>query len=671
MKPNLSNMHKSYGDSLVKETEKTKISVYETDKVLEELELSVHVALETYSNVHRGSGYNSMVSTLLYGQAREIILEYLGLNKRKFTVIFCTPRRAEVLKSQIKPQNCKSLSSHDLGLPIGVRALAVKKKTLRGGAPFQTGGGTTKLVSNNWIIWAEIPDKFEAGTPSIINIIMFAKALRLSMHLNEDASMNSADKILTSTEILYHDALDMYKGRELLNELRNTLIGHNVTVPTTEGTKSFVNLDNSASTPTFEPIWNTFRSIWRQPSQSHEEIIHDVKLICARVLGAPLSVYDVIFTSNTTEAINITAESFRLESEKDIQPFILNTSLEHSSNDLPWRMVPNCTIIRLTVDTEGFINLTELDVLLAEYNQMRKHGNKRIKIVAMSGASNVLGACNNILEISQIVHRYGARLLVDAAQLVAHRKIEMEQCGIDYLAFSGHKVYAPFGTGVLVVRKGLLKFSSDELDLIKLSGEENCCGIAALGKALLILERIGMELINEEEQSLTSRTISGLSQLHDLVLYGIKDPDSPRFENKIGVIVFKMKNMLSNRLAQELAEQGGIGVRYGCHCAHIIIKHILNISPFLERFQYLIQTLFPKVRFPGLVRVSLGIETTSEDIDRLIQILGKISGQHRSHQNRKSASNKNNSIMSKREVQKRMNDSANSVIQRVYSQAVN
>ena len=82
----------------------------------------------------------------------------------------------------------------------------------------------------------------------------------------------------------------------------------------------------------------------------------------------------------------------------------------------------------------------------------------------MSGASNVLGVCNNLAEISRIVHRYGARLLVDAAQLVAHRKVDMEGCGIDYLAFSAHKVYAPFGCGVLVVKKGLLNFSSAELE---------------------------------------------------------------------------------------------------------------------------------------------------------------------------------------------------------------
>ncbi len=132
--------------------------------------------------------------------------------------------------------------------------------------------------------------------------------------------------------------------------------------------------------------------------------------------------------------------------------------------------------------------------------------------MAVSGASNVLGTCNDLAEISRIVHRYGARLLVDAAQLVAHRKVEMAGCGIDYLAFSAHKVYAPFGTGVLVARKGLLNFSPAELALIHSSGEENVGGIAALGKALVLLQRIGLDVIQEEEQALTGRALRGLAQ---------------------------------------------------------------------------------------------------------------------------------------------------------------
>ena len=234
-----------------------------------------------------------------------------------------------------------------------------------------------------------------------------------------------------------------------------------------------------------------------------QEIIQEVKSICAEVLGAPLADYDVIFTSNTTEAINLVAESLGNESEPGIEPVVLNTLLEHNSNELPWRTVPGASLIRLPVDAEGFVDLNELEALLRAYNQEGRHGKKRIKLVAVSGASNVLGTFNDLAEISRIVHRYGARLLVDAAQLVAHRKVEMEGCGIDYLAFSAHKVYAPFGTGVLVARKGLLNFSPAELEQIRSSGEENVGGIAALGKALVLLQRIGLDVIQEEEQALT------------------------------------------------------------------------------------------------------------------------------------------------------------------------
>ena len=548
-----------------------------------ELERGVHAALETYSNVHRGSGHNSMVSTHLYEQARDIVLEYLGLNKDKYVVIFCTPRRAELLKAQLKPGSYQSVSSQDIGLPLGVRALAVERKALPRGVPFQTGGGTARLVSPGWVIWAKAPDKFEAGTPAIVNVIAFARALRLIQHFGKDAFQDAppAEEAGRPAEILYHDELEKYSGRELLDELRQTLIGRGVRVPTVEGARPYINLDNGASTPTFTPIWNAVCQTWRQPRQVQQEIIHEVKSICAEVLGAPLAAYDVIFTSNTTEAINLVAESLRNESEPGIEPVVLNTLLEHNSNELPWRMIPGFSLIRLPVDAEGFVDLNELETLLCAYNQKGQHGKKRIKLVAVSGASNVLGVFNDLAEISRIVHRYGARLLVDAAQLVAHRKVEMEGCGIDYLAFSAHKVYAPFGSGVLVVRKGLLNFSPAELELIQSSGEENVGGIAALGKALVLLQRIGLDVIQEEEQALTGRALRGLAQIPGLKIYGIKDPDSPRFAQKGGVIVFGLKGIMANRVAKELAEQGGIGVRYGCHCAHLLIKRLLNIPPLL------------------------------------------------------------------------------------------
>ena len=293
-----------------------------------------------------------------------------------------------------------------------------------------------------------------------------------------------------------------YSGRALL-ELRQTLIGRGVHVPTAEGTRPFINLDNAASTPTFAPIWDAVCRTWRQPGQVQSEIVQQVKSICADVLCAPAADYDVIFTPNTTEAINLVAESLRNEAEAGSEWVVLNTLLEHNSNELPWRTIPGVSLIRLPVDDEGFVDPDELEALLRAYNQEGRHGNQRIKLVAVSGASNVLGTYNDLGEISRIVHRYGARLLVDAAQLVAHRKVEMAGWGIDYLAFSAHKVYAPFGTGVLLARKGLLRFGPAELEVIRSSGEENAVGIAALGKALLLLQRIGLDVIREEEQALT------------------------------------------------------------------------------------------------------------------------------------------------------------------------
>jgi len=260
--------------------------------------------------------------------------------------------------------------------------------------------------------------------------------------------------------------------------------------------------------------------MWHQNKQVQKVIIQEVRKICAGLLGASPDKYDVIFTSNTTEAINLAAESLNLESQQETEPVLLNSLLEYSSNDLPWRIYSNFSLIRLSIDKEGFLDMNELNRLLSEYNRESHHGNKRIKLVAVSGASNVLGVYNNLEEISRIVHQNGARLLVDAAQMVAHRKVDIERIGIDYLAFSAHKVYAPFGCGVLIVKKGILNFSSDELEQITLSGEENTIGIAALGKALFLLQRIGLDLIQKEEQELTSKALNGLSQIRGLKIYG-------------------------------------------------------------------------------------------------------------------------------------------------------
>ncbi|HTP09662.1 MAG TPA: aminotransferase class V-fold PLP-dependent enzyme, partial [Anaerolineae bacterium] len=219
------------------------------------LERGVHAALETYSNVHRGSGHNSLVTTHLYEQARDIVLDYLGLSKDRYTIVFDTPRRAELLKARLRSKKYQCLSSEDIGLPLGVRALAIERNALPNGIPFQTGGGTARLVAPHWVIWARTPDKFEAGTPAITNVIAFAIALQLIQQFGSSAFQNTAIEKQTANEILYHDELEQFSGRELLAELRQTLIGRGIHVPTVNGDRPFINLDNGASTPSFTPIW--------------------------------------------------------------------------------------------------------------------------------------------------------------------------------------------------------------------------------------------------------------------------------------------------------------------------------------------------------------------------------------------------------------------------------
>jgi selenocysteine lyase/cysteine desulfurase len=602
----------------------------EATAAFDALELGVRAALETYSNVHRGSGLNSVVSTHLFEQARGIVLEHVGLSRGKHVAIFGTPRSAGMLMARLQPGSYRTASSRDVGLPLGVRALAVERTALPKSLPFLTGGGTARLVSPDWVIWAAAPERFEAGTPAIVNVIAFAKALLLARPLGVDAFENTTGETLTASEILRHDELDQYTGRQLLIELRRTLIGRGVRVPTVEGARPYVNLDNGASTPTFEPIWTAVRQTWRQPKQVQHAIVQAVKSIVADVLGAPSSDYDVIFTSNTTEAINLVAESSSRGAELGTESVVVNTLLEHNSNELPWRMVPGSSLIRLPMDAEGFVDSSELEALLSTYNERSEHGEKRVTLVVVSGASNVLGVFNDLAEISRIVHRYGARLLVDAAQLVAHRKVAMESSGIDYLAFSAHKAYAPFGTGVLLARKGLLNFSPGEMDRIRSSGEENVGGIAALGKALVLLQRIGLDVIQEEEQALTARALLGMQRVPGLKIYGIANPESPTFVHKGGVIPFDVKGVISHKVARELGARGGIGVRSGCHCAHLTVKRMLGVPPWAERLQGVILTVLRRLELPGVARVSLGIENSEEDVDTLIDVLGGIARQPRS-----------------------------------------
>jgi selenocysteine lyase/cysteine desulfurase len=552
--------------------------------------------------------------------------------------------RLKILKGMLRSSNYRTVSSQDIGLPLGIRALVAERNAFPKSIPFQTGGDTVKLVSSSLVIWADQPYKFEAGTPSIMNTIALAKSLKITQYFGDNSFLEYPDEAQAAADLMNHDELAGYSGKKLLLELRKTQVGRYVNVPTAEGDKPFIHLDNAASTPTFFPIWDVVCKVWRQPEKVRSEIAQVVREICADFLGAPSAEYDIIFCSNTTEALNLAAQSLENEPKKNMKPLVLNTLLEHHSNELIWRYIPGVSLIRLPVDREGFVNLEELQRTLREYNHHCTHGKKRIKIVAVSGASNVLGSWNDIYTIGRIAHTYGAHILVDGAQLIAHRKLEMKECGIDYLAFSGHKMYAPFGSGALVVRKGLLHFDKKTTNTIRASGEENTIGIAAMGKAVTLLRRIGMEVIEDHEKALTRHALWGFSRIPGIEVFGVRKPDSPRFERKGGLIAFSLKKVPHTLVAHELGEQGGIGVRNGCFCAHLLIKRLLRIHPvraFAANVCMILSPEFTRVVLPGLVRLSFGIENDNDDVEAMIHVLEKIAGLPRAFGDRVLASTHN------------------------------
>jgi len=612
-----------------------------------------------------------MVTTALYEKAREIVLGYLNLDKDKYIVVFTTPLRLKRFQKKLEKASFHIISSKEIGLPLGIRAIAAKENDFKKVALYHTGGGMIKHVAAKAVVWAEIPEKFEAGTPNIINVIAFAKALLIIKHFGNDFTKEQKNRNLSLEKILYSDNLIRFTGNDLLLKLREQLVGYNLLIPIVEGKKPYVNFDNAASTPTFQPIWDAFRQTLNQPREIQQKIVQEVKQICADFLQAPLDIYEIIFASNTTEAINIAAQNVFLTFERGIKPVILNTKLEHHSNELPWRFIPGASLIRNPIDNDGFIHLKKLERLLQDYNKKHKHGKKRIKIVAVCGASNVLGSFNNLKTISRITHRYGAQLLIDAAQLVGHRRVKLTEIDIDYFAFAGHKLYAPFGTGVLIAKKKLLGFNPSELKAIKLSGEENTVGIATLGKALLLLKRIGMKIVENYERKLTKIALDGLNTIENIEIFGLQHTQSPKFTRKGSIIAFSMKKVPHNLAAKELTEEGGIGIRNGCFCAHILIRQLLRVNPFRTYGSILLAMLLPEMTdmiLPGIIRMSFGIENNEKEVNHFIQILKQISNKPRTL-GQKAVSRFHNGVLFSRntKIQFKIENSIEKLVKKVFN----
>jgi selenocysteine lyase/cysteine desulfurase len=309
---------------------------------------------------------------------------------------------------------------------------------------------------------------------------------------------------------------------------------------------------------------------------------------------------------------------------------VLTTPVEHHANLLPWR--------RHAVEVLPFPRSPEdlCDSLEATLSDAPAP----FDLVAVTGASNVTGEVWPLARLGAIAHRHGARLFVDAAQLAPHRPIDMARDGIDLLAFSGHKLYAPFGAGALVgdlaglPRTAPLLCGGGAIELVTLddvvwagaperfeAGSPNVVGVVALGAACRALTALGMDAVAGHERRLAARLRAGLAQVPGLATLGLWD--DPRLD-RVGVASFTLAGFRHPLLAAILSAEHAIGVRNGCFCAHPLIVHLLGIGP--DEVARLGRELRGGRRppLPGAVRASLGLGTTEEDVDRLTGALAAI-----------------------------------------------
>jgi cysteine desulfurase/selenocysteine lyase len=411
--------------------------------------------------------------------------------------------------------------------------------------------------------------------------------------------------------------------------------GSGIPVPVLGGDRvPFTNLDNAASTPPalaaldavarLAPVYSNVHRGTGYKSRLSSQLYDSARDRVNRFAGADSSQV-TLFTRNTTESINHVARKLQL----DTGDVIITTTMEHHSNDLPWRRVAQ--VVHVGLNDRGEVDESDLRRQLARYQG-------RVAILAVTGASNVTGYLNPIHVWAEWVHQGGGMILVDAAQLAAHRPITMRPLSdpghLDFLVFSGHKLYAPFGTGVLIGPREFLTLGDPSevgggtVDMVSLdrvewsglpdreeAGTPCVMGAVALAESLSELERIGWDELIAHETRLTARLMEVLGEVTGLTIYGGTHAE------RIGVVAFNLAGMSHALVAAILSCEWGIGVRNGCFCAHPYVKHLLGISDFESRIIEARIREGDRGAMPGAVRVSLGIHNTELDIDRLGQAL--------------------------------------------------
>ncbi|MFC1739697.1 aminotransferase class V-fold PLP-dependent enzyme [Planctomycetota bacterium] len=405
----------------------------------------------------------------------------------------------------------------------------------------------------------------------------------------------------------------------------------------------YVNLDNTATTPAFVEVKQTVDDFLEWYASVHRGsgyksflstwLYEQARKRVGEFFGYEPGHHIVIFTNNTTGAINKVVRILQLTKD-DI---VLTSRIEHSSNELPWRQF--ATRQRYESEADGTIVIDSIE------RRLRKYG-KKVKLIAVTGASNVTGYIPPYHDIAEIAHRYGVPVLVDCAQLASHRRIEMlspkDPKHLDFIAFSAHKMQAPFGVGALIGPREIFEpdtVPSDEpggdtTDLCTEdkvywappparfeSGTPNAVGVIALAKSLEVLNRYGMDRLAEHGKKLWLWAVRGINKLKGVTLYVDPDDISDRTPN----IPFNIEGYNHGLTAAILGFEYGIGVRHGRLCADELVRLLLGFPKKDEK--YLVEQVINygrKTKVYGLVRASIGICNTDEDIERLVEAVGRI-----------------------------------------------
>jgi len=329
----------------------------------------------------------------------------------------------------------------------------------------------------------------------------------------------------------------------------------------------------------------------------------------------------IIVTSNTTTALDIAASVM-----SGFEGVTLVSLMEHHSNDLPHRA--RSKVIHFGLNSDGSIDMNDLE---------RKLKENKVKLVAVTGASNVTGFLPDIHEMARLAHRHGAKILIDAAQLLAHRAIDVkpnsDETHIDFLAAAGHKAYAPFGSAFLFGPRDVLDtanpyipgggtvvyVTADDVYYTKSpdrhqGGTPNIAGAIAFAESMNFLSEVGLENIRDHEVELTDYALNRLKEIPDVKILGNIAP-----QNRLGVLSFNVGDLNNNLVAMVLNHESAIATRNGCFCAHPYLHFLLGLKDTTALRAKLV--MGEDVDLPGAVRLTIGIYNTREEIDELIKML--------------------------------------------------